>query len=343
MLSIIGTILTAVMVFGFIIFSHELGHYLAARWAGITISEFAIGMGPVIWSWRDRLNIKYSLRLLPIGGFLAMVGEEEDSSDPNAYNNAPAYKRAVVIGAGVFVNLLCGFLILLMLANTTLVGLTYVADFDNMEQPSAQVLQVGDEILRINGKRVYVASDVSWQLFRAYDGVVNFVVRRGGKVVELPPVAFNLVDHGDGFKSIDIDFISYGKYLSFGESFSYTIKWALSLMRQVWGSIAEIITGRIPMTQISGPVGVATAIGAAYKVGLNPLLMMTAFITINIGLMNLLPLPMLDGGKLILIFFEALFGLKMNEKIENAINFVGFALLMLLMAYVTLNDVMRFF
>jgi regulator of sigma E protease len=341
LLSFIGTALIAILVFGFIIFAHELGHYLAARWAGITISEFAIGMGPILWSWTDKLGIRYSLRLLPIGGFLAMEGEEEDSADPNAYNNAPPMKRMVVIGAGALVNLLCGFLILLILANTTLVGLTTVAAFDDPEQPSAQILRQGDEILRINDRRVYVASDVSWQLFRTYDGVVQFTVRRDGRVMDLPLVNFKLVDQGDGFKSIHIDFIPYGKYLTLGESFGYTAKWALSLMRQVWGSAAEIFTGRIPMTQISGPVGVASAIGAASRVGMNSLLMMTAFISINIGLMNLLPLPMLDGGKLILIFLEGLLGFKLGERVENAINLAGFAFLMLVMAYVTLNDLMR--
>ena len=337
-----GTIVLAILIFGFIVFSHEVGHYMAARWAGITIVEFAIGMGPVIFSWTDKREIQYSLRLFPIGGFLAMEGEDEESSDPNSYGKASTFKRGVVIGAGAFVNLLCGYLALLLLANMSYVGTTAVLRFDSDAQISNQVLQEEDQIYLVNGVRTYVASDVSWQLFRSYDGVVKFTVMRDGRLVELPSVTFPLEDVGDGIMAIDIDFSLLGTRIGVGESFGYSYRWALSLMKQVWGSVVEIATGNIPLSQLSGPVGVASAIGHASRVSWSSVAQMSAFIMINIGLVNLLPLPMLDGGKLVLIFIEGITGFKLSERVENGINLVGFACLMLLMVYVTFNDILRF-
>lgn len=339
----IVTILIAVFIFGLIILIHEFGHYCAARISGITIIEFAIGMGPVVFSRTDKLGIRYSLRLLPIGGFLAMAGEDEENDDPHSYHKVSALKRGFTIVAGAACNLICGYLILLIIATTSPVGTTTVAEFDNPGQGSAAVLQINDEILKVNGKRTYVLSDVSWQLFRTYDGVVTFTVRRDGQVMELPPVTFKLEDQGDGFMAIGIDFRMWGKKLSLADSFGYSAQWSISLMKQVWGTVSELFTGNIPMSQLSGPIGVASAIGEASKIGITPLLMMTAMIMINIGLVNLLPLPALDGGKLVLIIIEGITGFKFPEKLEFAINTVGLAGLMMLMVYITFNDVQRFF
>lgn len=336
----IGTILLALVVFGVLIFVHELGHYLAARWAGVQVNEFALGMGPKVFSF-TKGETRYSLRLLPLGGFCAMEGEDEDSYSAGSFNNAALPKRVVVMAAGAAMNLLLGLIILTILTTQLdRLGSTTVAGFKESAVSSSQLMS-GDKILRLNNRRVWSDNDMIYEFMRDRDGVMDILVERQGEKVLLPGVAFQMRDLGEGMQGIYIDFTVYGVEKTVPGVIFNSINWTGSLVKQVWGSLIDLITGRYGLNQLSGPVGVTTAIGEVSSQGLRPLLMLVAFITVNLGVFNLLPLPALDGGRLIFLFLEAIRRKPINPKYEGVIHAVGFMLIMGLVIFATVNDVAR--
>jgi len=336
----IGTILLALVVFGVLIFVHELGHFLAARWAGVRVNEFALGMGPAVFSI-TRGETKYSLRLLPLGGYCAMEGEDEDTYDAGSFNNAALPKRIVIMVAGAAMNLLLGLIILgVLTTQLDRLGSTTVAGFKDSSVSSSQ-LMANDKILRLNNRRVWSDNDMIYEFMRDRDGVMDILVERQGEKVLLPNVAFQMRDLGEGMQGIYIDFTVYGVEKTVPGVLFNSVNWTVSLVKQVWGSLIDLITGRYGLNQLSGPVGVTTAIGEVSSQGLRPLLMLVAFITVNLGVFNLLPLPALDGGRLIFLFLEAIRRKPMNPKYEGVIHAVGFMLIMGLVIFATVNDVAR--
>jgi len=336
----IGTILLALVVFGVLIFVHELGHFLAARWAGVRVNEFALGMGPAVFSI-TRGETKYSLRLLPLGGYCAMEGEDEDSYDAGSFNNAALPKRIVIMVAGAAMNLLLGLIILgVLTTQLDRLGSTTVAGFKDSSVSSSQ-LMANDKILRLNNRRVWSDNDMIYEFMRDRDGVMDILVERQGEKVLLPDVAFQMRDLGEGMQGIYIDFTVYGVEKTVPGVLFNSVNWTVSLVKQVWGSLIDLITGRYGLNQLSGPVGVTTAIGEVSSQGLRPLLMLVAFITVNLGVFNLLPLPALDGGRLVFLFLEAIRRKPINPKYEGVIHAVGFMLIMGLVIFATVNDVAR--
>lgn len=334
------TILITVLVFGILIFIHELGHFLVAKAMGIRVNEFALGMGPKLISF-GKGETKYSLRLFPIGGFCAMEGEDETSSDNRAFCNKPVWRRLLVTVAGAFMNLLLGFILLIILVSTmNLVGTTTIAKF-NDGAVSNQDLQVGDEIVSINGSHVFIDNDIVYGLLRDRDGVVDMVVKRNGEKVKLTNVTFQTEDLGDGVTGTNIDFKVYSAEKTFFGVIKQSACWTLSVVKLVWSSLIDLITGQYGLNQLSGPVGVASAIGEASSMGLRSLLLLVVFITVNLGVFNLLPIPALDGGRLLFLMIEGI--RRKPVKHEAYVHMVGFALLILLMVVVSFNDIVKLF
>lgn len=336
----IGTILIAVLVFGALIFFHELGHFIFAKLAGVRVNEFALGMGPTLFSLQ-RGDTRYALRLFPIGGFVAMEGEDEDSSDPRSFGNASMPGRISVMLAGSAMNLLLGLIILALLTTQqNALGSTVVAGFHESALSSAQ-LQVGDEILRVNGRRVRTDNDLSYELQRDRDGVMDMEVLRGGQRTILRDVTFEMMEVEEGIRVLILDFKVQGVPKTFWGVVRNSINWTGSLVKQVWGSLIDLITGRYGLNQLSGPVGVTTAIGTASSMGWRPLLMLVAFITVNLGVFNLLPLPALDGGRLLFLLLEAVRRKPLNPCWEGIVNAAGFMMLIGLVIFATFNDIVR--
>jgi regulator of sigma E protease len=317
-----------------------LGHFLAARGAGVRVNDFSFGMGPAILK-KKAGDTLYAIRLFPIGGFVAMEGEEEESGDGRAFCNKSAFKRFVIIAAGAAVNLLMGYVVLILLVSyMPLIGTTVVAGFDDDARSSAALMQ-NDKILRVNGSRVRTASDITYEFLRDRDGLMEFTVLRDGTEITLPSIQFEMFQVEEGVSIISMDFKVYGKKPTPLEVVTYSFNWGISIVKQIWGNVIDLAAGRYTLNQLSGPVGVATAIGEASTMGLDSLLLMIAFLTINIGIFNLLPLPMLDGGKLLLILIEGVTGWRLSRKVETAINMAGMMMLILLMVFVTYNDVAK--
>lgn len=338
---IVWTVLAAVAVFGIVIFVHESGHFLTAKLCGIRINEFALGMGPKLFSF-GKGETRYSLRLFPIGGFVSMEGEDEASDDPRSFTKAPVWKRILVVVAGAIMNLLLGFVVLCFAVNCdSVITSRTVSSFYDGATTQQTGLQIGDEILSVNGRKCYIADDILYEFARIDSGTAEMVVLRGGQKVTLPAVTFQTKAGDDGTQQIVIDFTVLPIQKTFGSVLREALNWTVSYARLIFLSLVDLVSGRVAINNLSGPVGIVSTIATAVSYGWQPLLLLLALITINLGIFNLLPLPALDGGKLLLLVVEGIRRKPMKEKYEIIINTAGFALLMLLMLFVTYNDITR--
>lgn len=342
----VWTVLIAILFFGFIILIHELGHFIWAKKCGVKVNEFAIGMGPAILK-KKKGETQYSLRLLPIGGYVSMEGENEESEDPRAFNNTNVWKRIIIIIAGAFHNIILGILILALLLGTSneLIGTSNIKEFQSNASSHLTGLEVGDKILKINGRKVFSERDLSFLMGRSKDGVFEMTVKRNGKKVVLPAVKFESEKKGK-ITIIHYDFIIVGEEPGFFNVLKNSFTQTASIVRMVWLSLFDMITGRYGLSELAGPVGTVQVISnvaqnAAKTGNIYDLLLIMAFITINIGVANLLPLPALDGGHLFFLLIEAIRRKPINRKKEGLVHAIGFGLLMLLMLLITFNDIVR--
>lgn len=334
-------ILASLFVFGTIIFIHELGHFAVAKFSGIKVNEFAVGMGPTIFKFQKG-ETTYALRLFPVGGFVSMEGEDEDSPDERSFNRAPISRRIMTVMAGGVMNLLLGFIVLIVLVcNQNAITSRTVAEFSADASTQASGLQIGDEIVAVNGRRCFIADDLVYEFVRTQDGTADLTVVRNGQHQTLENVQFQTVDNSGGTKSIMIDF----KVLPIQKTVGTVLKeaglWTCSLARLVFLSLIDLVTGRVAVSSLSGPVGVVTAISQAVTYGWDSLAMILALITINLGVFNLMPFPALDGGRLFMLIIEAIRRKPIPEKYQMVINTAGFVLLIGLMLFVTFNDVAK--
>lgn len=349
-LQIALVILGGILGFGLLIFIHEFGHFITAKLHKIKVNEFALGMGPKIFSF-VKGETRYSLRLFPIGGFCSMEGEDEESDDDRAFNKKSAWRRITVVAAGAFFNFVLGFiLVLIIVCCQDLVGTTVVAQFEENSVSDKSGLQLMDEIVGINGHRVFVWSDLTYDFVRDADGIVSLDVIRDGKQINLPAVKFEMGKTEDGQTYIVRDFKVYGQRKNIGNVLKATVLESISIGRVVWRSLFDLVTGNVPVSELSGPIGVTSAVGESILQGtengftlaqfLN-ILDILAMISINLGIFNLLPLPALDGGRLIFLILEGIRRKPINPKYEGYVHLTGLALLLLLMVFVTFNDITR--
>ncbi len=338
-------ILVAILFFGLIIFFHELGHFTFAKIFKVKVHEFAMGMGPTLFKFKKG-ETKYALRLLPIGGFVSMEGEDEESDIEGALCNKPAWQRFIIIAAGGVVNLIMGVIIVaLMLSQMDLIGLPEIHSFHENSVSSQYGLQVKDKIKKINGKNVYSEYDLSFLMTRDEDGIFDFVVERDGEKITLKDVKFETYDN-NGKLTIVYDFIIRGVEPTFLNVAKNAVKESVSIGRIVWISLLDLVTGQYGLSDLSGPIGTVTYIAdaaetAKQETDYSYLLAMLAMITINIGLFNLLPLPALDGGRLFFILIEMIFRKPVPRKYEGWVHAIGLVLLLVLMAVISFSDIWR--
>ncbi len=338
-------ILVAILFFGLLIFFHELGHFTFAKLFKVQVNEFAMGMGPTLFKFKKG-ETKYALRLFPIGGFVSMEGEDEESENERAFCNKPAWQRFIIIAAGGVINLIMGAIIVaIMLSQSNLIGLPEIHSFEE-NAVSSQYLQAGDEIREINGKRVYSEYDLSFLMARDKDGVIDFVVEREGEKIDLNGVPFQTVKNDDGTITIIYDFIIRGVEPSFLSVAKNAALESVSIGRIVWISLLDLITGQYGLSDLSGPIGTVSYIADAAQIATQQtdytyLFTLMAMIAINIGLFNLLPLPALDGGRLFFLAIEFVFRKPVPAKYEGWVHAVGMVLLLLLMVVISFSDILR--
>lgn len=351
------TIIFAILIFSFLIFIHEFGHFIAAKLSGVQVNEFSMFMGPAIVKWK-RGETQYSIRCIPIGGYCAMEGENEDTDNPRSFQKAAWWKRLIILVAGSFMNLVAGVLIMLMIYLPT----QYIIN-PTIEsfQPYSTVngeggLQVGDTIWMVDGERVYVQSDFSLITTLNSGEVHDLVVIRDGKKVELNDFAMQRHEVTDEYGNTDM---LYGfKFMlneapTFGQKLAYGWANAVDSVRNVRLSLQMLVSGNVGFQDVGGPVmivdqmnQVANASPSTIDALLN-MLYFAGFIAINLAIMNMLPIPALDGGRvfflLITVAFEAIFKKKVDPKYEGYIHGIGMILLLLLMAVILFKDVFTIF
>lgn len=334
-------IIIAILFFELIIIVHEGGHFAAARLMKIKVNEFSIGMGPKIFSF-TKGETKYSLRWILFGGYCAMEGEDEASSEVGSFSSKSVPARMLVVVAGALMNLLLGFLIIVcIISNQNLVGTTTVAKFDDNAVSASSGLMVGDTIKSIDGMRVFTATDVETGLTRSADDTLSITVERNGKIQTLE-VKFQMEEY-EGHKYVGMDFWLLGKEKTVGSVLKNSAATFVSYTRMVFLSVHDLLVGRYGLSDLSGPVGAVSVVSNAAKTSLNSLLRISAILTINIGLFNLFPIPALDGWRFFLLLGEGVFRKKLPAKWEYAINAAGLAVLLGVMVLVTFSDVTKLF
>ena len=334
-------IIIAILFFELIIIVHEGGHFAAARLMKIKVNEFSIGMGPKIFSF-TKGKTKYSLRWILFGGYCAMEGEDEASSEAGSFSSKSVPARMLVVVAGALMNLLLGFLIIVcIISSQNLVGTTTVAKFDDNAVSASSGLMVGDTIKSIDGMRVFTATDVETGLTSSPDDTLSITVERNGKIQTLE-VKFQMEEY-EGRKYVGMDFWLLGKEKTVGSVLKNSAATFVSYTRMVFLSVHDLLVGRYGLSDLSGPVGAVSVVSNAAKTSLNSLLRISAILTINIGLFNLFPIPALDGWRFFLLLGEGVFRKKLPAKWEYAINAAGLAVLLGVMVLVTFSDVTKLF
>lgn len=361
------TILIAILVFGLIIAIHEFGHFIVAKLNGVKVNEFAIGMGPKLIKFQKGETL-YSLRIFPIGGFCAMEGEDTSSDNPRAFEKKKIWQRMTVVVAGAFMNIILGFVLLIITTSmATLVPTKCISQFDkvscldygyNIKNWSIMSMQgnisvsssdesglmEGDEILSVNGSNILTITDLSYKLQTTDNNDFTLVVRRNGEKITLENVKFeNKISGGR------MDFKVVGEEKNFFNVLEFSFKDTISTGKLVWMSLSDLITGKYGFHDLSGPIGTisviseAAALGSNFVERLGSLLSLTVFITINVGIFNLLPIPGLDGSRLLFLIIEAVRRKPIKKEREAMVHLIGMAALFLFMIVITIQDVTKFF
>ena len=380
-MSFIIALLAAVFVFSAVIAIHEFGHFAVAKLCGVQVNEFSIGMGPVLLK-KMHHGTQYSLRALPVGGFVALEGEEspesqqaegeersdleerplsqrsgadgspdgealngEELSQPTGkpLNEAPVWQRALIMAAGACMNFLLGFVVMAILLTTQNEPITsrVIYAVEDGALCGQTGLEAGDKVLAVNGRRCFVANDMLYELMRTEDYSASFTVLRDGKKVELPRVQFDTWQDEDGETHMSLGFTVYGIRKTPVNVIKEAWNSVLYYGRIIFTSLMDLLRGRESINDLSGPVGIVTAIGQAASYGWQDLLELLALITVNVGIFNLLPFPALDGGKVVFLLIEGVTGHAVPEKIQSGLTLAAFALLFALMIFATYNDIVR--
>lgn len=337
------TILSGLLMLTLLVLVHEGGHFFVGKSCDIRIDEFSVGFGPKLWS-KKKKDIRYSVRALPLGGFVQFYGEEEEvdaAYEPRAFNNRPIWQRALTIAAGPAMNIL--FALLLTVAVLAGYG-DYVPQILSVEEglPAYEAgLREGDRIVMLNGKRVDFSMEFDASAIGGSEHITIGVEREDGyHAFELDTVQ----NEETGGRMIGITYTEYARR-RFGifEALGLSVKWLWLVIKEMFGAIGAAIFGGKGLSELSGPVGTITIVGEAVRYGFETILRMAALLSINLGMMNILPFPALDGGRLLLLGIEKLRGKPLNRKVEAYINLGGLALLFLLMIALTYQDITRLF
>lgn len=347
-------VLAAILIFGLLIAVHEFGHFITAKLCGVRVNEFSIGMGPRIWG-RTAGETEYSLRALPVGGFCAMEGEDSASSDERSLTRQGFWKQALIFAAGSGMNFLTGLvLVLILYSGTAAFYTTQVVDFaPEFPAQGENGLQPGDEIWSINGERVYLYSDVGLLLSMDGDGLVEMEVRRDGEIVDLGeiPLAYGTYTNENGEEYQGLGWTIRVEEATLGAKLRVSWLNTVDFARIVKLSLQMLVSGEAGTEDLVGPVGIVstiTQVGAESKSirdAVENILYFAAMLAVNLAVMNLLPIPALDGGKIFFLIVDTLalrlFRKKIPERYEMAVNTAGFVVLMGFMAVVTFHDVFR--
>ncbi len=345
------TLILLIFILGLIILVHEFGHFITAKKAGVHIYEFSIGMGPLVKSHKGRDGINYNLRALPIGGFVSMAGEVYEDDDTKTIKkedfmcNKKWWQRVIILAAGVINNFILAILILFLMA--------LIWGANSLEPRVGTILassgaatgglQADDLILSINGHNVSTWDQTQIVLYlKNESNIYEFEVERDGEVItlELEPDVTK-TESGEEQKTFGFG-IKQTEERGLWASLKYAFARFWSLISTMWLTVINLFTGKISLSSLSGPVGIYQVVGQSLSMGAAQIVYLVAFLSINVGLINILPIPAFDGGRILFLIIEKIKGSPINAKFENACHMVFFFLIILLMIYITVFDIIRF-
>lgn len=351
-------VVVAVLVFLLIIMVHELGHFAAAKACGIYVKQFAFGMGPALFKKKGK-ETEYVIRAFPVGGYCAFETDIEDFDEetgeavepnPRAFNRKPVWQRMIVFICGPLMNLILGYIVVVIsLCTSSAIASTTISEFREQSVSSAQ-LMVNDEILNIEGLPIFSASDLTYKLQSsdrknaAGNLVFDITVKRNGETILLKDVEFLTTTGQDGTSGVYFDFLVYRLEKNFGNVITEGFRESFSTARVVLLTIVDVVKGKYGLNDFSGPIGVGSVITEAVKTyTFSDFMNIMALLSINVGVFNLLPIPGLDGARLIFLIIELIRRKPVKPQVEGIIHFVGMALLLLFIIVISFNDISKLF
>ena len=345
------TLIILIIMLGIIIFVHEFGHFIVAKKTGVYVDEFALGMGPRIFKWKRKNDPTiYSIRLFPIGGFCAMAGEVVEESDKklkkNQYMcNKKPYQKFLILIAGVTMNFILALVLFFMqgIIWGSSNQLSYVGLVTENSAIYKSGIEEGDKIISINGVKTNTWDKIQVALaLNNNDDTYEFVVKKQDGSVNKYEVTPDVEKNENGE---EVKVFGFGAGNTLNKGIINSIKYAFIKFYSVISSMALIIiklfSGNLSLKSLAGPVGMYTVVGESAKLGIQNLIYLTAYLSVNVGFINVIPFPAFDGGRILFVLIEKIKGSPVSPKIENMIHTIGFALLMLLMVLVTYQDILR--
>ena len=327
------TLVYAVIMFCILIFIHELGHFVVAKACGVKVNEFALGMGPAIFK-KQKGETLYALRAIPIGGYCAMEGEDEESEDERAFNNKKAWQKALIVVAGAAMNFILCVVLLIGICTYSGTPTTTIGELTPDGPAKAAGLKVGDEIVMIDDTPINEWNDITTVIGKAEDSVKLDITRDGQELTIVSDLA-----EEDGRMIIGIvPERDHGLFTGIKNGIKSTGDMTVMMV----DTFRMLFTGEVSVKELSGPVGIVYVVNDTAKLGIIYLFYLTALISLNLAIVNMLPLPALDGGRLLMIIIRKITGKAITDEMEGKVHFIGIMLLLLLMVYVTWNDIIRF-
>ena len=329
-------ILISLLVLGIIIMIHELGHFLSAKFFKIPVSEFAVGMGPEVYTYEGK-ETKYAFRSIPIGGFVNIEGMEPDDNIEGGFNKRNPFVRFVILFAGVFMNFFLAYMIVFgMTISQGEVVLNPNPVIGAVSEASQNTFKKGDKILKIEDYKVEKWSEIRGIISGLEDKEKPkiVIVERDNKE-EILEAKLNQGSDGNYYLGILPDYKI--EKLGIGESLRLSARGFVNIFKEILNSFKMIVSGKVSRNDISGPIGIVNIVGEASEQGVFSIIWIMAVLSINVGIFNLLPFPALDGGRIIFVILE-MFGIKVNKKVEETVHKVGILILFILIIFITTND-----
>ncbi|MCR5143961.1 MAG: RIP metalloprotease RseP [Lachnospiraceae bacterium] len=342
------SIIIAILIFSFIVFFHEFGHFIVAKACNVKVNEFCLGLGPRILHF-TKGETTYALRLLPFGGACMMEGEDEESDDERAFNKKTVWQRIAIVFAGPFFNFILAFVLAIVLIACIGVSKPVVSDVMEGYPVSEQGMMAGDEILELNGYNISTFKDVSAYVFFHSDEEIEITYLRDGK--EYKTTVVPKLNEQTGKYYIGCEGLNEREKVSALETVKYSFGEIKYQICTVYESLKMLITGQINIKEMSGPVGIVKTIDDTYDavssdgtfiIAMN-MINIAILLSANLGFMNLLPIPALDGGRLLIYLIEVIRRKQMNEEVEGRIHTIGFMFMMALMIFILVNDIAKLF
>lgn len=376
-------LLLTLLLLSIMVVIHELGHFLFAKLFKVKVLEFSVGMGPAIFTTAkkkkkkkvdnteyaqtfkpegddDELKLNtsaidedgktvFSIRALPIGGYVSMAGEDDASDDPNAFHKKKVWQRLIITVAGALMNVLLGVLCMTVLVSMEGIQTGHLASNtihsfqeNSISDKGESPLKAGDTVIMVEGVPVHTGNELVYEIMNNGYEPIDLVVRREGKTVVLKDVVFP-VETQSGVAFGNYDFVILAEKANFGAVVKHAFFRSFSTVKVIVDSLVDLISGRYGADAVSGPIGMAGAVGEATKSGPDSLLYLFTLITMNLGVFNLLPLPALDGGRIIFLIIEGIRRKPLKREIEQFINTAGLMVLMALMVFITIKDIFNLF